>query len=120
MVWLTDTNGRYERDPVLARLGSQLPEQYLVGWMMENDRTFHIGIINGAGTFLEGPETMSSSGPGWGSRDDSFTSAPDGSVAWLEGNAYATTLELHQYAVLTVFGDGFETGSTTGWSSTTN
>ncbi len=119
VVWLTDTDGRQERDPVLARIGQQVPATYLVGWRTLNDQSLHIGIINGAGTFLEGPETMSSSGPGWGARDDSFTSAPDGSVAWLEGNAYSTTLELHQYAVLTVFGDGFESGSTTGWSSAT-
>jgi hypothetical protein len=80
----------------------------------------HIGIINDAGTFLEGPETMNSGGPGWGVRDDSFTSAPDGSVAWLEGGAGSTILELHRYAILTVFDDGFESGSTTSWSSSTD
>ena len=33
-VWLTNTNGDYERDPVLARLGTSLQtDRYLVGWM---------------------------------------------------------------------------------------
>ena len=120
VVWLTDTNGRYERDPVLARLGSHLPERYLVGWMMDNDRTFLIGLIDGAGTFLEGPEEMSESGPGWGSRDDSFKTAPGGSVVWLEGDAYTTNLRLYRYDDPTVFSDGFESSTISGWSSSAN
>ncbi len=120
VVWLTDTNGRYESDPVLARLGTQTPARYLVGWKTLNDRVFHIGQIDGAGTFLEGPEAMSPAGPGWGVRDNSFTSTPDGSVAWLEGDILSSTLKLHRYTGFGVFADGFESNSMNAWSSSTN
>jgi hypothetical protein len=56
VVWLTATTGTYERDPVMARIGSGTPERYLVGWMTTNDGAFHLGIIDGTGAFLEGPE----------------------------------------------------------------
>ena len=120
MVWLTATNGRNKRDPVLARLGANLPERYLVGWMMDDDRTILIGLINAAETFLEGPEEMSETGPGWGSRDDSFKTAPGASVVWLEGDAHTTSLRLYGYADPTVISDGFESSTTSGWSSSTN
>jgi hypothetical protein len=118
VVWLTATDGTTERDPVLARLGTTPPERYLVGWRTQNNDAFHIGLINSAGAFIEGPEMMSQAGPRWGMRDDSFKSAPDGSVAWLEGGAGSPTLRLHRYTATTVFSDGFETGDTDGWSST--
>lgn len=120
VVWLTDTNGRYESDPVLARIGQQVPPHYLVGWRTVNDGALHIGLINSAGGFLEGPETMASTGPGWGVRDDSFTSTPDGGVVWLQGNAGSSTLKLHRYGVAAVFADGFESSSMNAWSSSTD
>jgi hypothetical protein len=119
VVWLTDTTGIYERDPVMARIGSEAPARYLVGWMTTNDGAFHVGVINGSGAFLEGPEQLSPSGPGWGNRDDSFRSTSGESVAWVEGYAGSTNLALYRYVDSTIFTDGFETGGTAGWSSTT-
>jgi hypothetical protein len=120
VVWLTDTNGRQESDPVLARLGTQTPPRYLVGWKTLDDRVFHIGLVNDSGAFLEGPESMQPGGPGWGLRDDSFKTTPDGGVAWLEGNVRSPTLKLHRYTASTLFADGFEAGDTGKWSSTSN
>ena len=97
VVWLTDTDGSTERDPVMARLGTQPPELYLVGWRSSTDGAFHIGRINAAGTFLEGPQQMTASGPGWNQRDDSLTAAPVNSVVWIEGSAQSTTLRLYRY-----------------------
>jgi len=117
VTWLTDSDGSQERDPVIARLGQATPERYLVGWRLETSATFHLGIIDGAGNFVEGPEQMSSAGPRWGVRDDSFRSLGDGSVAWIQGASNSTTLKLHRYAATMIFGDGFESGATGGWSS---
>ncbi len=119
VVWLTATDGSYERDPVMARIGSNTPERYLVGWRTRNDGVFHLGVIDNAGIFLEGPEEMSATGPGWGNRDDSFRGGADDSVAWLEGSAGSTTLRLYGYGDTAVFVDGFESGDTDRWSSTT-
>lgn len=118
VVWLTDTDGSQERDPVIARIGTQLPERYLVGWRTISDGAFHLGVVSGSGTFLEGPEQLGAPAPGWGMRDDSFRSLADGSVAWLEGSSGSSTLKLHRYGSTMVFGDGFESGTTTGWTST--
>lgn len=120
VIWLTDTNGRQESDPVLARIGTQTPPRYLVGWKTLDDRVYHIGLIDDSGSFLEGPESMTSGGPGWGKRDDSFTSTPDGSVAWLEGSVRASVLALHRYSGFGIFSDGFEASTTGRWSSSTN
>lgn len=116
VVWLTNTDGDEERDPVLARIGTQNPARYLVGWKTQSDRVFHIGIVNDAGGFIEGPEPLSSEGPGWGNRDDSFRSTNDGSVVWLEGAARSSALSLYRYAEATLFVDGFESGSTGQWN----
>ncbi len=118
VVWLTNTDGTYERDPVMARIGSGTPERYLVGWKTTNDGAFHLGVINGTGAFLEGPEQLSPSGPGWGNRDDSFRPTPGGSVAWVEGVAGSTSLALHLYVDSAIFSDGFESGTNDAWSST--
>ncbi|HSO23601.1 MAG TPA: hypothetical protein VLT81_11860, partial [Chondromyces sp.] len=111
VVWLTDTDGSQERDPVIARIGTQLPERYLVGWRTISDGAFHLGVVSGSGTFLEGPEQLGAPAPGWGMRDDSFRSLADGSVAWLEGSSGSSTLKLHRYGSTMVFGDGFESGT---------
>jgi len=119
VVWLTATDGTNERDPVMARIDSQVPERYLVGWRTKSDGVFHVGVIDNAGVFLEGPEGMSATGPGWGNRDDSFQGTAGGSVAWLEGSAGSTTLKLYRYVDTVIFTDGFESGSSDRWSSTT-
>lgn len=94
-VWLTNTNGEYERDPVIARLGSNLQtDRYLVGWTTTNDSVYWLGVINGSGDFLVGPEEVSSAGIAWGNRDDSFRTRADGSVSWVQGNPASTTLHL--------------------------
>ena len=119
VAWLTATDGSYERDPVMARLGWATPERYLVGWKTTNDGAFHLGVINGSGAFFEGPEQLSPTGPGWGNRDDSFRSTSNGSVAWVEGAAGSTSLALYRYVDSAVFTDGFESADTSAWSSTT-
>jgi hypothetical protein len=119
VVWLTNTDGSTERDPVMASLDSQDPGLYLVGWRTSNDSAFHIGRVNTDGTFLEGPQPMSASGPGWNKRDNSFTSTPDDSVVWLEGSAQSTTLRLYRYNESTVFIGNFESGDTERWSAST-
>jgi len=119
VVWLTNTDGSTERDPVVAALGTPGPELYLVGWKTSNDDAYHVGRVDAAGTFLEGPQQLSASGPGWNTRNDSFSTAPDGSVVWLEGNAQSTTLMLYRYSESTVFLDDFESGDTESWSSST-
>ena len=118
VVWLTATSGTEERDPVMARIGSGTPEPYLVGWRTKSNGAFHLGVINASGVFLEGPEQMSSTGPGWGNRDNSFQETPDGDVAWLEGNAGSTTLTLYRYSGAGIFTDGFESGGSDLWSTT--
>ena len=104
----------------MARIGSGTPEQYLVGWRTQSNGAFHLGVINASGVFLEGPEQMSSSGPGWGKRDDSFQGTPYGDIAWLEGNAGSTTLTLYRYSDAGIFTDGFESGDTSAWTITRN
>jgi hypothetical protein len=117
VVWLTSTTGIDERDPVMARIGSGIPERYLVGWKTESNGAFHLGVINDAGTFLEGPEQLSLTGPGWGNRDDSFRPAPGEAVEWVEGAAGSSTLVLYRYIDSALFLDGFETGAADRWSS---
>jgi hypothetical protein len=119
VVWLTATSGTDERDPAMARIGSGTPEQYLVGWRTKSNGAFHLGVINASGVFLEGPEQMSPSGPGWGNRDDSFQATPGGEVAWVEGNTGSTTLTLYRYSDAGIFVDGFESGGSDRWSSGT-
>jgi len=118
VVWLTATNGTEERDPAMARIGSETPEQFLVGWRTKSNGAFHLGVIDASGAFLEGPEQLSSTGPGWGNRDDSFQGRPDGGVAWVEGISGAATLTLYHYSDAGIFADGFEAGDNDLWSST--
>jgi hypothetical protein len=97
-VWLTNTNGDYERDPVMARLGSNLQsDRYVVGWKTTNDGVYWLGVINGSGSFLTGPEEVSSAGIAWGNRDDSFRTRADGSVSWVQGNPTSTALHMFRF-----------------------
>lgn len=96
--WLTNTNGGYERDPVIARLGPGLPaSRYLVGWTTVNDDTYWLAVINGEGNFVAGPENVTSAGARWGNRDDSFRTRTDGSVSWVQGEPASTGLHLFRF-----------------------
>jgi hypothetical protein len=97
-VWLTDTGGEYERDPVIARLGRDLEsDRYVVGWRTTDDGVYWLGVIDGDGRFWFGPEEVSSAGIGWGNRDDSFRTRTDGSVSWVQGDAGSATLHLFRF-----------------------
>ncbi len=49
LTWLTNTNGAYERDPVMARLPDAPGggERYLVGWRMSNTGEFYLAVVSG-------------------------------------------------------------------------
>jgi hypothetical protein len=97
-IWLTDSNGEYERDPAIARLGSSLQaNHYLVGWTTTNDDLYWLGVIDGSGIFIVGPEVVSSVGVAWGNRDDSFRTCADGSVTWVQGDPNSPTLRLFRF-----------------------
>jgi hypothetical protein len=97
-VWLTNTTGDYERDPALMRLGTSLQsDRYLIGWRTTNDDVYWLGVINGSGNFIAGPEDASSAGIAWGDRDDSFRLNADGSITWVEGIPSDTTLYLYRF-----------------------
>ena len=98
--WLstTDPTGVDEFDPVLARIGTSLASnRFLVGWHLQTEGTFDMAVINPSGTILSPVEAVSPTA-GWGNRDDSLKSRPDGSISWLQGAAGATTLQLYRYA----------------------
>jgi hypothetical protein len=96
--WLTNTEGEYERDPVIARLGTDLTvDRYLVGWTTTNNGTYWLAVIDGAGNFIAEPEDTSSVGVSWGNRDDSFRTRADGTVSWVQGDPGSTTLRLFRF-----------------------
>jgi hypothetical protein len=96
--WLTNTDGSYERDPVIARLGSDgETERYLVGWTTTDDDTHWLGVIDGAGHFVAGPEEVTSAGVAWGNRDDSFRTRADGSISWVQGEPTSTGLHIFRF-----------------------
>lgn len=97
--WLTDTQGLYEADPSLARLGTALDsDRYLVGWMTTDDDVYYLGVIDGDGNFIVSPQEVSSAGVMWVIRDDSFRTRYDGSVSWVEGyHVTNLTDEIHLY-----------------------
>jgi len=98
MVWLTHTNGATERNPVIARLGdSGQGERYLTGWNTTNDDRFWLAIIDGSGNFMVAPEEVSSKGIGWGDRDDSFRTRPDGTVSWVWGESRSAQVSLYRF-----------------------
>ena len=97
-VWLTDTAGEYERDPAIMRLGSDLQtDRYLVGWKNTDEDVYWLGVINGSGNFITGPEEVSSAGIAWGNRDDPFRGYDNGSVTWVAGEPSNTTLTLYRF-----------------------
>jgi hypothetical protein len=119
LTWLTNTNGSYERDPVMARLpdAQNGGERYLVGWRLSNTGEFFLAVVSGDGTIIEGPDSVAGDGIAWGIRDDSFQSRSDGSVSWVHGPAGSSTVTLFTYRDHAVFADGFETGNLSGWST---
>jgi len=118
--WLTNTNGAYERDPVMARLPDTAGggERYLLGWRITNTGEFYLAIVAGDGTILEGPDPVGGAGISWGNRDDSFQTRPDGSISWVFGAAGASSVTLFTYRDDGLFADGFESGNTSSWSTT--
>jgi hypothetical protein len=118
--WLTNTNGEYERDPVMARLPDTPggDERYLVGWRMSNTGEFYLAVVSGDGSILEGPDSVSGDGIAWGNRDDSFQRRPDGSVSWVYGAANSSTVTLFTFREDAIFADGFESGGLSEWSTT--
>jgi len=98
ITWLTHTDGAYEEDPAIARLGSGVQaERYVVGWTTVNDDVYWLAVIDGEGNFLAGPAEVTSAGVRWGNRDDSFRTRPDGSVSWVQGEPTDTTLRLFRF-----------------------
>jgi hypothetical protein len=98
LVWLTNTSGTDERDPVIARIGTTVgSNRFLVGWRMLGDGSSHIAVIDSNAVVREGPEVLASDVK-WGARDDSYRSRPDGSISWVEGAAGSRTLHLDRYA----------------------
>lgn len=119
LTWLTNTNGSYERDPVMARLPDAPGggERYLVGWRVTNTGEFYLAVVSGDGAIIDGPDAVAGQGISWGNRDDSFQSRPNGSVSWVRGNTGASTVTLFTYRDDAVFDDDFETGDRSRWSS---
>jgi FG-GAP-like repeat len=123
VTWLssTDPTGTDERDPVLARIGTSLSSnRFLVGWHLQTEGTFSMAVINPAAAILSPVEAVSPTA-GWGNRDDSLKSRPDGSISWLQGAAGATTLQMYRYAEATPEQDF--TGNRTSdllWTSSTD
>jgi hypothetical protein len=94
-VWLTNTTGDYERDPIMARLGSNLNSgRYLVGWATTNDGVFRLGIVDDTGAFIKGPEELTSTGVRWGNRTDTLRTRVGGTVSWVHGEAGSSQLHL--------------------------
>ena len=97
-VWLTNTSGTYEQDPVIARLGTTIgSDRYLVGWRTSNNGNFYLGVIAGDGSFKFPLELVSSGGITWGNRDDSLRTRSDGKVSWVQGSPTSTTLNYYVF-----------------------
>jgi hypothetical protein len=98
LVWLTNTTGADERDPVIARIGSSpTSNRFLVGWRLLGDGSARVAVIDSNALVQSGPEIVSP-GVTWGARDDSYRTRPDGSVSWVQGDAGSRTLRLHRYS----------------------
>lgn len=97
-VWLTNTQGNYERDPVLGHIGNDLSiNLYLAGWTTTNDGKYWLSVIDGSGNFRMGPEDVTPSGINWGNRDDFLRTRQDGSISWIQGDAGSTVLHFFRF-----------------------
>jgi hypothetical protein len=98
LVWLTNTTGADERDPVIARIGTSVASnRFLVGWRLASDGSARVAVIDSNVVVRSGPEIVSPS-INWGARDDSYRTRPDGSVSWVQGDAGSRTLRLYRYS----------------------
>ena len=97
-VWLTNTNGHYERDPAIARIGvGTAAERYLVGWLASNNGVYRLGVVGSDGQFIKGPENVTAAGIGWGNRDESFRTRVDGRVSWVQAEANGSVIRLFRF-----------------------
>jgi hypothetical protein len=97
-VWLTDSNGEYERDPVITRLGtSATADRYLVGWMTTNDQGYWLAVIDDAGVFVVAPENVSSASVSWGYRNESFRTDAAGNVSWVQADPGGESIRLFHF-----------------------
>jgi hypothetical protein len=97
LVWLTNTTGDDERDPVIARIGTSVgSNRFLVGWRLLSDGSYRVAVVDSTVAVLSGPEVLSA--VTWGARDDSYRTRPDGSISWVQGDAGSRTLRLHRYS----------------------
>ena len=95
-IWLTNTDGATEREPVIARLGTSLDsDRFVVGWKTTDDGVYHLEVITSDGSVVMPLEDVSTTGIQWGDRDDSLRTRPDGKVSWVEGSAGSTTLNYY-------------------------
>ena len=87
VVWITETSGVDERDPVFARLGQ---DRYLLGWRNTATDQFPLMVVDRLGQVLLREDDVLDDGIFWGRRgDDSFQANPDGSITWTAGvNSY--------------------------------
>nr|XP_039250047.1 uncharacterized protein LOC120327756 [Styela clava] len=112
VVWLTDTRGMYERDPVMARYfpdgtEEQEKERYLVGWYNARDDDYYLATVDTFGSILQSPVATSTLNGtkircrgncvAWGNRDDSFNTLSDGSIGWIL--AYPESKQIWMYEV---------------------
>ena len=96
IVWITDTAGQDERDPVLARVGQ---DRYLLGWRNTATDQFPLLVVDKAGNVLVEEDDVLDAGIFWGRRDDSFKVAPDGSVTWISGVTSHATMYAFRFAL---------------------
>jgi len=85
--WTTYSDGTDVRDPALARIGlEQDGDFFLHGYRNPHTRLYELGVVDGQGNWVSGPEVTSR--PGWphkvfwGRRADDMRSSPDGKVVW--------------------------------------
>jgi hypothetical protein len=99
IVWLTNSNGEFERDPVIGRIGTDVGGngRYLVGWLMSNNNSYWLGVIDDAGSFIMEPENVSPAGIAWGNRDDSFRTRADGTISWVQADASGNEIHLFRF-----------------------
>nr|CAB3262201.1 uncharacterized protein LOC100178652 [Phallusia mammillata] len=123
VVWLTNSDGKTERDPAMARLFEGdinifAEEKFLVGW--KTNEEFSLGVVNSFGMFLKNPVLMTGLSiekdnfictdhcVSWGNRDDSFKTLPNGKAAWISTEALSNTFTLYEV--------GLDESAIAGWS----
>ena len=83
---------------MIGRIGVDVgSDRYLVGWLMSNDDSYWLGVIDEAGNFIMGPENGSAAGITWGNRDDSLRTRADGSISWVQAEANGDEIRLFRF-----------------------